>query len=315
MPEPLSNFALNGSLIEPNPAPAPTLEVTPGSLPERVDLRQFCSPVENQGKTRSCVANAVVSALELHQIKAGMPLTDMSRLFVYYNSRALAGRQNVDGGTFVQHAMASLLALGCCEEKLWPFNPAMINTKPTQACYMNASSNQALQFARSPHGQGALSVLAEGLPLVFSLFAPVPYYVVAAKTGTMPRPDQIQTPPVPVGHAMLIVGYDLADRTYLVRNSFGTDFGENGYCRIPFETLDVWGAPTEYWTIGAIEKTAGFKLTGPSMTDTLADLGATGSDDENPASGLDKMRSDLRSRMSSDLETSKRDFRSRLRGK
>jgi C1A family cysteine protease len=317
MSDPLAGISLSGCLVDPNVPLMPTVEVQAGNLPERVDLRQFCSPVEHQENTNSCVANAVVSALEMHQIKAGQPLKDMSRLFVYYNSRAVSNTQNKDGGTAVHHAMAAVLAHGCCEENLWPFQKAMINTKPSQACYVNASFNQAIQFARTPHGQQALGVLAEGLPIVFGMMAPIQYYAVANETGVMPKPGDIQVPPIPTAHAMLIVGYDLADRTYLVRNSFGTSFGENGYCRIPFETLDVWGAPSQYWTIGAISQANSLTVTGPSMSSAAEGLGVSvsASVSEPEAGGLDQLRSDIRSRMSSDLETSKRDFRSRLRGK
>ena len=312
-----SNFSLQGYLTEDKPLAAPSLQVKAGGVPERVDLRQFCSPVEHQGQTNSCVANAVVGALELHQVKAGMAVTDLSRLFVYYNARVVSGRQHIDGGTLVHHAMAALLAHGCCEARLWPFQPINVNSPPTQNCYANAKHHEAIQFARAPHGDAALSVLAEGVPIVFGMFAPLEYYVAAAQTGTMPRPDQIRARPQPAGHAMLIVGYDLADRTYLVRNSFGTEFAENGYFKLPFETLDVWGSPEEFWAIGGIEQAAAFKLSGPSMVDMAGTLGVslTASVSEPEAGGMDKLRSDLRSRLSSDLETSKRDFRSRLRGK
>ncbi|MFN3211898.1 MAG: C1 family peptidase [Henriciella sp.] len=317
MSDPLAGFSLGGCLVDPNQPAMPIVEGQAGNLPERVDLRQFCSPVENQENTNSCVANAVVSALEMHQIKAGQPLTDMSRLFVYYNSRVVGNMQNQDKGTFVHHAMAALLAHGCCEAKFWPFQKSMVNAKPSQACYVNASFNQAVQFARTSHGQQALTVLAEGLPIVFAMMAPIQYYAIANETGVMPKPDQVQVPPVPTAHAMLMVGYDLTDRTYLVRNSFGTAFGENGYCRIPFETMDVWGMPTQYWTIGAIAQANSLTVTGPSMSSAAEGLGVSvsASVSEPEAGNLDQLRSDIRSRMSSDLETSKRDFRSRLRGK
>ncbi|MEP1144299.1 MAG: C1 family peptidase [Henriciella sp.] len=313
----LSDYSLSGGLFDANPAAAPTLEPQSDSLPERVDLRQFCSPVEDQGRTQSCVANAVVAALELQQIKAGMAHTDLSRLFLYYNARKLLNMHQKDGGTTMLKAMAALLAYGCCEEKLWPFDPAAINREPTKACFANAAKFQAVQFARTPNGPAAMSALAEGFAVAFSLTAPLPYYEIAAKTGIMPRPDQIRTPPVIAGHAMLMVGYDKADKTYLVRNSMGTNFGENGYFKIPFETLDVWSMPVDYWTVGSIEKVSHFKLTGPSASTVAQAEGADlpPQEEESPAGGLDKMRSDLRSRLSSDLETSKRDFRSRLRGK
>lgn len=312
-----SNFSISGSLASAESEPAPALQVETSKLPERVDLRKFCPPVENQLNTQSCVANAVVAALELQQIKAGMAHTDLSRLFVYYNARKLFDMQTKDGGTFVKLAMAAMLAYGCCEERLWPFDTTRINTQPPIQCYQSAQTFQAFQFARTPNGEAALSVLAQDFPVVFTMTAPLAYYQAAAKTGIMPRPDEIRTPPQPAGHSMLLVGYDLADRTYLVRNSWGPQFADNGYFRIPFETLDVWSLPNDYWTIGEIEKVSLFNLTGPTPNELVHKLGGTPADatDDAAPGGLNKMRSDIRARLSSDLETSKRDFRNRLRGK
>ena len=47
------------------------------------------------------------------------------------------------------------------------------------------------------------------------------------------------------GHAMCMVGYDLKKRLFLAKNSFGPNWGDNGYCWIPFDYIrqegyDVW---------------------------------------------------------------------------
>ncbi len=46
-------------------------------LPKKVDLRQKCSPVENQGQLGSCTANALVGALEFLELKDGVPFVDL----------------------------------------------------------------------------------------------------------------------------------------------------------------------------------------------------------------------------------------------
>jgi C1A family cysteine protease len=325
MSENWNGYNLNGCIFETEPVLAPTLSAPQIELPQQIDLRNFCSPVENQKHTNSCVANAVVGALEFHQKKAGLPLTDISRLFVYYNARSLSDNEDKDCGSQIHHGMAAILAYGACEARLWPFQEAMLTSKPTQACFKNATRYEAVQYARTPRGVPALTALAQGLPVVFGIFTPQDYYAVAAQTGVMPRPDQVVPTRPPSGHAMLIVGYDLSDKTYLVRNSWGTGFADNGYFRIPFETMDAWSPKEAFWTIGAIEQAAGFSLSGPSMTESMQAFGAdvsnafsglpANSDAPQQGNHLDQLRGELRTSLSSELEAAKKGFRDRLRGK
>lgn len=310
-----SKYSLNGCLFESAPKPAPTLQASSTDLPQRIDLRKFCPPIEDQLNTNSCVANAVVGALEFHQLKAGIPLTDISRLFVYYNARSLSESEGQDTGSFIHHGMAAILAYGGCEARMWPFETAMVTSKPTSACYDNAMHYEAVQYARTPRGVPALTALSQGLPVVFGMFAPQDYYQIAAQTGAMPKPDQVSPQSPPSGHAMLMVGYDLSDKTYLVRNSWGAGWADQGYCKIPFETMDAWARPEDFWTIGAIEQTANVQLSGPSMIDAMKSVGVAAPLADSLGQKVNDMRTDLRSKLSSDLDAAKRDFRSRIRGK
>ena len=310
-----SQYSLNGCLFEASPQAAPEISTPNIRLPRQIDLRMHCSPVENQLNTNSCVANAVVGALEYHQKKAGLPLTDLSRLFVYYNARALADMEGQDGGSLIHHGMAAVMAHGACEASKWPFRTEAVLHRPDEACYKNATKYEAVQYARTPVGDPALKAMANGLPVVFGMYAPADYYQVAAQTGVMPKPQNITPTQPPSGHAMLMVGYDLDDQTYLVRNSWSDRWADRGYCRVPFETMEAWAKPEDFWTIGAIEQAEGFKLTGPSMIEVMKGLGIDPDEVEVGGKKLDRLRSDLRSRLSSDLETAKRDFRSRLRDK
>lgn len=314
MPEKWNDFSLNGCLYEDTPAPSPMMAAPSVDLPDRIDLRMHCPPVESQLTTNSCVANAIVGALEIHQKKAGLPLTDMSRLFVYFNARSLAGNEMIDCGTLIHHGMAAVLAYGACEARLWPFQQAMLAARPPVNCYQNAMKYEAVQYARTPRGVPALTALSQGLPVVFGMNAPPAYYEIAAQTGAMPRPDQIPPMQRPKsGHAMLMVGYDMADQTYLVRNSWSEKWADQGYCRIPFETMDAWAKAEDFWTIGAIEQAEGFSMSGPNMIDAMKGVGVSEETLSTAGGSLDRLRGDLRARLSSDLETAKRDFKKRLR--
>jgi C1A family cysteine protease len=309
-----SEYSLQGCLFENRPSAAPELKAPPASLPDRVDLRTHCPPVENQLTTQSCVANAVVGALEFHQKKAGLPLTDLSRLFVYYNARILQNGEGRDQGTLIHHGMAAVLAYGACEERLWPFRPSELTRRPPPQCYENAVKQEAVQYARTPRGDAALSTLANGLPIVFGMYASLDYYEAAAVSGLMPKPGQVMHTRPNSGHSMLIVGYDMTERTYLVRNSWGDQWADKGYCRIPFETMEAFSQADDFWTIGAIEQTQGFKLAGPSMTEAMKGIGIPESALKVGGERLGELRSEVRTKLAGELDAAKKDFRSRIRG-
>ncbi len=303
---------LNGCLFEATPSPAPTLGLATGqgALPRRVDLRAHCTPVENQEKTNSCVANAIVGALELHQRKAGLPVTDLSRLFLYYNARSLSKTEGRDCGTHIHHGMAAVLAYGVCEERMWPFETAMVTAPPTEACFKNATSYEAVQFARTPAGQPAMAALAQGLPVAFGIVLPGECYTVAAKTGTVPNPDTIQVQSAPSGHAMLIVGYDIDEKVYFVRNSWGAGYGQNGYINVPFDVMERHARPDQFWTIGAIEQSPALSIFGPSVKETVENA----TEGKRPPTKLDLLRAELKSSLESRLGSARQGFASRLRG-
>jgi C1A family cysteine protease len=306
-----SQRLLNGCLFEKRKFNAPVLHTPMGAAPDKVDLRQYCSPVEDQGQSNSCTANATVGALELLQRKAGNTFTDISRLFVYWNARHMADKQGEDCGSFIHHAMASVLAHGACEESIWPFDLNQVLQQPSQDAYKNAGSHEAVQYARCNLGDATIQALAAGLPVVFGTYVPGRFYDEAGKTGQMPSPAE-QPEPAASGHAMLIVGYDLPSRMWIVRNSWGSKWGEQGYMRVPFKTLETYSYPDHFWAIGALEATQGMSLSGPSPRQSVDAIRATAAADVQEALG--KLRMDLRSELQSELDKQKADLRARLRG-
>jgi C1A family cysteine protease len=56
------------------------------------------------------------------------------------------------------------------------------------------------------------------------------------------------------GHAVLAVGYDDATREFLVRNSWGTDWGLKGYFKIPYAYLTTAKLASDFWTIRGVDQ-------------------------------------------------------------
>ena len=89
--------------------------------------------------------------------------------------------------------------------------------------------------------------LAEGYPFVFGL-ALFESFDMARRLGRVPLPSEEEWGRESHGgHAMLCVGYKDTAQVFIVRNSWGADWGDNGYCYIPYAYMtnpdfisDVW---------------------------------------------------------------------------
>ena len=318
----IEQYRLDGFVIEDTPSAVPQVSLSSSAaggdqvLP-RVDLRKHCSPVEDQKKTGSCVANAVVGALELLQNKAGNPHRDLSRAFLYFNARKLGKPVIKDDGTAVPHAMAALIAHGICEERLWPLSEITVNDPPTQACYENAMHYGGIEFAQVKHDAPVTHILSMGLPVVFGTQLPREAYKVAHQTGVvpMPNPQQAGDPAFKhSAHAMLIVGYDLAEKVYIVRNSWGAQYGKGGYILMPFAVMEKCALPQQFWAIGGIKAAPGLELLGQSVKESVQGMVAAA---VNPPKLPDtsRLQQGLQAEIGGRIDKSRKDFRSRLRGK
>ncbi len=275
------------------------------TVPDRVDLRPFCTAVENQGMIGSCTANAAVGALEYHYKRQTGSSPELSRMFVYYNSRRMRGQVMMDTGAEIREAMASVMAFGVCREELWPYDPALFALEPPPAAYNDATVHEAMQYARVDGGQGAVSALVEGLPVVFGTRIPMRCYEQAATTGMLPAPSAEELrDPTRGGHAMLIVGYDNTERVFIVRNSWGEEWGERGYCRIPFDVIDACSRPEDFWVVAELVAKTGFELVRPGAA--VAAAPKPGHRVSDVAAIAANMRDEIRAGLQADLTASSR---------
>lgn len=272
--------ALSGCSSSPSTIPGSQLYNTQRfneeDLPPQVDLRPFMTPVENQAGANSCTANAVVGGYEYIMNRIGKDI-DFSRLFVYYNARLLgmeaSGRDKIqDQGSNISLALVSLQEQGICHESTWGYQIAEngkvknVNTKPSHEAYIEAAkliNTDEFQWETpeqvNPDIYSMKHCLAEGYPFIFGLVLFKSFDRVTAQ-GRVPMPDlnSDEGREQHGNHAMLCVGYKDSAKVFIVRNSWGEEWGDSGYCYIPYEYMTNPDLCFECWKI---KGTTDFDLT------------------------------------------------------
>jgi xylellain. Cysteine peptidase. MEROPS family C01A len=217
-------------------------------LPVELDLRSGCSPVVDQGELGSCTANAMGSGLrEYLEIKNQQVFVALSRLYLYYHERLLEGTVNEDSGAKIRDGMKVLKKRGICPEVLHPYDISKFTVAPSQEAEDEAGEYKIDSYQRLNTLNDVKRSIYEGYPVVLGMAVYESFESDSvAKTGIVPVPKNYER--VLGGHAMLIVGYKKIKQTLhlIVRNSWGTDWGDKGYCYIPASFIrkgiifDLW---------------------------------------------------------------------------
>ncbi len=220
----------------------------PPRLPASADLRPVCPPVEDQGNLGSCTANALAGALETLQNIDRVPFVRMSRLFVYYNERALEHTVPQDSGASIRDGIKTLAQQGCCAESKWPYVISRFTVKPPASCFKDGLNHQITSYQRLDTLDDMRGCLAAGFPFVFGFTVYESFESASvAKSGVAPMPKSGEK--TLGGHAVLGVGYDDAAKRFTVRNSWGTSWGKKGYFTIPYDYLASRDLSDDFWTI------------------------------------------------------------------
>jgi C1A family cysteine protease len=229
------------------------------ALDPSADLKKWCSPIENQLNLGSCTANAGVGLLEYYQRRAFSKHLDASRLFLYKVTRNLLGWTG-DTGAYLRTTMKAMILFGIPPEKYWKYNIPAFDEEPTPFCYSFAQSYKTVRFYRlDPPGTSAKTLLntiktclGGGLPCMFgfSVYSSMPG--LGEGTGDIPFPQPGDS--FEGGHAVVAVGYDDKKKVgedegaLLIRNSWGSSWGENGYGWLPYSYVEE-GLAVDFWSL------------------------------------------------------------------
>jgi C1A family cysteine protease len=223
-------------------------------LPKRVDMRKKFPPVYDQGQLGSCTANAIGAALEFDQMKQKEKAFTPSRLFIYYNERAMEGTVHSDSGAQIRDGIKTVAKHGACRENpTWPYKIGKFDAKPPKPAYAEGKRHQAIRYLRLNQALSQLKgCLASGYPFVFG-FAVYESFESSrvAKTGHAPIPKANEA--LLGGHAVTAVGYDEAKQWFIVRNSWGKGWGMGGYFTLPYPYLLQPSLSQDFWTIRRVE--------------------------------------------------------------
>lgn len=221
------------------------------TLPRTVDMRSYCSPIENQGQLGSCTGNAIAGIVEIMDRKKGKPL-DVSRLFVYYEERVLIGTVNYDSGAYIRDGIKVVNKKGAPLESLWPYVISRFKTRPSTAAYTDALKRKATAYQKCVNFAAVKTALAQGYPVVvgFDVYESFESPYVAA-TGMMPYPNT-NTEQLLGGHAVVLVGYNDNTNRFIARNSWGTNWGDRGYFYMPYQVIQNTTMSDDFWIITAI---------------------------------------------------------------
>jgi C1A family cysteine protease len=211
---------------------------------EYVDLREWDTIVESQNSLSSCSSNALTNAYEMMvNIEYPEYFTHLSRLFIYYNARLEYGILEEDEGMYLRDGLKSIAKFGICSEELWPYDVEKFNVRPTDECYKDAKKRKILKYQKLISTYYITEVLNYNKPVVFGMEIYDSFMDLNERISTVSFPSRKEKSLG--GHAMCMVGYDLEKRLFLAKNSFGSNWGDNGYCWIPFdyvrqEGYDIW---------------------------------------------------------------------------
>lgn len=222
--------------------PSPGLKIK-----ETVDLRKFFTHVKNQLNLGSCTSFAAAAMYEAMMNQIGVEGdNDMSPAYLYYYSNILKGRPA--GGSNFFEQLEVFGKHGVCHESLYVYDVDALETKPSEQADNDAKEHRVIAAKQIPlineidksdnlkrNHTILTSALSEGYPIGISLKV----YDNFGKDGAfILHPDDSPNAKEDGWHAMVIVGYSEENNFYIVRNSWGSDFGEDGYCYIPSAYID-----------------------------------------------------------------------------
>lgn len=226
-------------------------KISKTKIPNRIDLRQWCTSVEDQGALGSCTGQAIAGAIE-YLNKRYNKATDVSRLFIYYYERELIGTISWDSGAYIRDGIKVVSRRGAPLERHWPYNISRFATRPSNNAQADGLKRTVTRYERATNLYSCLDALAAGFPVVVGFLVYSSFMSgQVINTGVMPYPNVVRESFLG-GHAVLLVGFDSNTNRFIARNSWGSGWGDRGYFYMPYNVISNRSMSSDFWVIKGV---------------------------------------------------------------
>ena len=216
------------------------------AFPPALTLKNSMPPILNQLTIGSCVANGL--SLAISYINKDIIL---SRLYLYFNSRAVAHLSlDDDTGVSIRDSCIAISKYGICSEATWMYDiTKFANLPPLVAYNKQITLNNYIYLAVSQDLNSIKKCINEKYPIVFgfnvydNFFTPQ-----VANTGIVSLPD-LNKNVLQGSHCVVLVGYDDNTNLFECANSWGTGWGNSGYFYLPYNYVTNSNLANDFWTI------------------------------------------------------------------
>jgi hypothetical protein len=222
------------------------------TLPSSFDtLKALKTPIAvyNQLDLGACTAHGAAFVYQYDRVLQGnADETTPSRLAIYYYERVAQGTVDQDSGATITQSIQTLANPGIIDESLWPYDTTKYQiAPPTSKTKQVAVTYQAVKQDL----QDLKQTLVNGRPITFGFTVYASFESDAvAKTGIVPMPQPNEQ--VMGGHCTVITGYDDSKSAFIVRNSWGTDWGVGGYFYLPYAYATDANLSSDFWIVETV---------------------------------------------------------------
>lgn len=226
-------------------------KVTSTISPTSVDLRPFCTAIEDQGNLGSCTGQAIAGAIE-YLNKKNNKTVDVSRLFIYFYEREILGTIKYDSGAYIRDGIKVVSRYGAPLEKYWPYIISRFITRPNSTALTEGAKRKVTLYERVTNHDGVINALSNGFPVTIGFYVYSSFMSRSVtRSGMMPYPN-VRRESLLGGHAVLLVGYDNVSRRFIARNSWGSNWGDKGYFYMPYEVIQNRAMSDDFWVIKSV---------------------------------------------------------------
>lgn len=240
------------------------------TLPRIVDLKQYQSPIKNQGQRGACTYFVISSLLESLIKKTYDRTVDISEEHIAWASKAKNNMRTNEEDSSVAVNAATVQKFGFMFEKDLPYQQSWFDEGMPCFNIKNKTSAEPICYSHNGPSEDSSSMIIAGNTFVFesvesssldvvqvmarlknpvtaSILAHPDIWTKAAKSGrlvlTKTQKEECLTKKAACSsHAVLIIGYNLDKKHFVFKNSWGEDWGNKGFGSISFDYWDQMSA-------------------------------------------------------------------------